>query len=116
MDALRALADRDVAPTVANAIGILKALGAYWSVPWQVPYTILEHEGGVRLFGHNDGVMQTIADARATIFSGLPRDLKVAALGLSANDVTPDAQLCRRFTPSSIAGSRCRSSRGPRSS
>jgi hypothetical protein len=95
LDEIRALAARDVAPTEANAVRLLKALGVYWSVPWQVPYTILEHEGGVSLFRHHDGVMQTIADARATIIPRLPRGLKLAALGLPANDATPDEQLAR---------------------
>ncbi len=95
LDDIRAAAGRGVTPTEANAVRILKALGAFWSIPWQVPYTILEHEGGVRLFAHHDGVMQTIADARATVIPRLPRDLKLAALGLPANDTTPDAQLVR---------------------
>jgi hypothetical protein len=95
LNVLRALSGRDVPPTPPNAARILKALAAYWSIPWQVPYTILEHEGGVALFRHHDGVMQTIADARTTIFPRLPRELKLAALGLPADDPTPDAQLTR---------------------
>lgn len=95
LDQIRALGGRDVAPTEVNAVHLLKALSAYWSIPWQVPYTILEHEGGVSLFRHHDGVMQTIADARATIIPRLARDLKIAALGLPAADPRPDEQLAR---------------------
>ncbi len=95
LDALRALSGRGAAPTEANAVRILKTLGAFWSVPWQVPYTILEHEGGIGKFRDPDGVMQTIASARASVFPRLPRAVKLAALGLPATDTTLDAQLVR---------------------
>jgi hypothetical protein len=95
IDAIRALSRGDVAPTETNALRIVKAVAAYWAIPWGVPYTILEHEGGVRRFAHHDGVMQTIRAARETILPRLPRDLKLAALGLTASDGTSDAQLTR---------------------
>jgi hypothetical protein len=95
LDELRALSGRDVAATEANAVRILRALGAVLGIPWQLPYTVLEHEGGVRLFPHNDGVMQTISVARDTILPRLPRDIKLAVIGLPASDTTTDAELVR---------------------
>jgi hypothetical protein len=93
--AIRALSSREVAPTEANALRVVKAVAAYWSIPWVVPYTILEHEGGVKLFSQHDGVMQTIRSARDTVLPRLPRDLKLAVLGLTARDATSDAELTR---------------------
>lgn len=90
---VRALAGTGVAPTVANAVAILQALGRVFGVPWQLPFVVLEHEGGVRLFGHHDGVMQTIASARQTILPLIPRALKLAVLERAPDDTTPDAAL-----------------------
>jgi len=95
LDGIRALSGREVAPTETNALRIVKAVAAYWAIPWCVPYTILEHEGGVGLFRHHDGVMQTIKAARETVLPRIPRDLKLAALGLRAGDATSDDQLAR---------------------
>jgi hypothetical protein len=94
LDALRPLADRATSPTVANAVAILRPLARYWAIPWQLPFTILQHEGGVRLFRHHDGVMQTIAEARKSIIPALPRPLKLVLLGLPMTDTTtPDGTL-----------------------
>jgi hypothetical protein len=91
--ALSPLTGRTTQPTVANAVAILKPLAAYWNISWRLPFTILEHEGGVRLFRHHDGVMQTIAAARQTILPALPRPLKLMLLGLPAADATPETAL-----------------------
>ncbi len=95
LDALRPLVGRSTAATVPNAIAILRALCAYWSVPLQLPFTLLEHEGGLRLFQHPDGVMQTIASARKSVIPILPRPLKLVLLGLPAGDVTADDRLAQ---------------------
>ena len=95
LDEIRALSGPGVAPTEANAVRILRAVGALLGVPWQVPYTVLEHEGGLRRFTHHDGVMQTISAARDTILPRLPREIKLAVVGLPASDTTADAELVR---------------------
>ena len=67
LDALRPLAGRSTAATMPNAMAILRALCGYWGVPLQLPFTLLEHEGGLRLFQHHNGVMQTTASARKSV-------------------------------------------------
>ena len=93
LDALRPLAGRSTAATMPNAMAILGALCGYWGVPLQLPFTLLEHEGGLRLFQHHDGVMQTTASARKSVIPILPRPLKLVLLGLPAGDVTADDRL-----------------------
>jgi hypothetical protein len=93
LEVLRLLVEPATAPTVPNAVAILKPLAAFWGIPWQLPFTILQHEGGVKLFRHHDGVMQTIAAARKTVLPKLPRPLKLVLLGLPATDPTPDGVL-----------------------
>jgi hypothetical protein len=78
---------------VANAIAIVKLICAYHGIPWRVAYTLLEHEGGVRLFTHQDGVMQTIQGARNANIPRIPRPLKLALLGLAQTDTTADSAL-----------------------
>ena len=91
--ALGPLVGRATQPTVANAVAILRPLADFWGIPLQLPFTILQHEGGVRLFKHHDGVMQTIAAARKTVIPRLPRPLKLVLLGRPASDTTPDNAL-----------------------
>jgi hypothetical protein len=80
-------------PTVADAVALLQPLATVLGIPWPLAFIVLEHEGGVRLFHHHDGVMQTIASARDTIVPLLPRALKLALLGMPATDPTTDAAL-----------------------
>ena len=106
LDALRPLVGRSTAATVPNAMAILRALCAYWGVPLQLPFTLLQHEGGLRLFQHHDGVMQTTASARESVIPILPRPLKLVLLGLPAGDVTADdrlTQALQREFPHSLA-------------
>jgi hypothetical protein len=95
LDALRPLAGRSTAATVPNAMAILRALCAYWGVPLQLPFTLLQHEGGLRLFQHHDGVMQTTASARKSVIPALPRPLKLVLLGRPADDATADDRLAQ---------------------
>jgi len=60
-------------------------------------YTILEHEGGVRLFQHSDGVMQTTQSARKSVIPNLPRELKLTLLGRLLSDSISDQELNRQI-------------------
>jgi hypothetical protein len=95
LDALRPLVGRSTAATVPNAMAILRALCAYWGIPLQLPFTLLEHEGGLQLFQDHDGVMQTTASARASVIPILPRPLKLVLLGRPAGDATADDRLAQ---------------------
>jgi hypothetical protein len=97
LDQLRVLANPSTPATVSNALTIMKIICAYRGIPWRVGFTILEHEGGVRLIKHNDGVMQTISSARKDNIPLIPRPLKLAVLGLPSNDATSDPQLNSRI-------------------
>lgn len=84
-------------PTVRHALAIVQAISRFHGIPWRVAYTLLEHEGGVRLFTHHDGVMQTTRSARGSNIPRIPRPLKLALLGLRPADTTPDADLTQRL-------------------
>lgn len=103
---LARLAAPETAATVANALEIVRALSEYHSIPWQLPYTILNHEGGVRLFSHRDGVMQTTRPARDDYIPRIPRELRLTLLGRRLDDgIAPD-ELTRLFKerfPGSLA-------------
>lgn len=88
-------AAQSIQPTAANALAILKLVCGYYGIPWRIAYTILEHEGGVRLFTHNDGVMQTTQGARNAVIPQIPRSLKLALLGLPLTDATTAEQVLR---------------------
>jgi len=90
---LAAFAAATTQPTVANALAIVKLICAYHGIPWRIAYTILEHEGGVRLFTHHDGVMQTTQGARNANIRLIPRPLKLALLGLPSNAATSEQAL-----------------------
>jgi hypothetical protein len=62
-----------------------------------VGYTILAHEGGVGLFKHRDGVMQTIESSRKDNIPRIPRELKLTLLGLPLTDATSDRTLTSRL-------------------
>jgi hypothetical protein len=95
LQALRPLVAAATAATEANAFAIMQAVCQFMNIPWRLGYTILEHEGGVRLFNHGDGVMQTTRGARNHNIPLIPRDLKLTLLGLPLADQTPDATLER---------------------
>jgi D-alanyl-D-alanine carboxypeptidase/N-acetylmuramoyl-L-alanine amidase len=95
--ALGSLISPATAATPENALSIMKIICQFSSIPWQVGYTILEHEGGVRLFNHHDGVMQTTADARKATIPLIPRPLKLALLSLPSTDKTADATLTSKL-------------------
>ena len=84
-------------PTVDNARRILKALCLYHDMPWRVGFVVLEHEGGVRLLRHADGVMQTTHGARQHRIPRIPRELKLALLGLPSTSSLTVAQLNARI-------------------
>jgi hypothetical protein len=79
--------------TVDNARRVMKAICLYHGIPWRVGFVVLEHEGGVNLFVHRDGVMQTIESARRSVMPRIPRELALALLGLPANSATTAADL-----------------------
>lgn len=85
-------AAQSIQPTAANALAILKLVCGYYGIPWKIAYTILEHEGGVRLSTHNDGVMQTTQGARNAVIPQIPRPLKLALLSLPLTDTTTAEQ------------------------
>lgn len=83
-------------PTVQNAVAIVKAISALHGLPWRLGYTILQHEGGVKLFKHNDGVMQTTRNIRKAAISHIPRALKLVLLGKQLSDKTSDTVLSQQ--------------------
>lgn len=89
---LSTYAAQSIPLTVANVIAILKIICAYYGIPWRIAYTILEHEGGIRLFTHNDGVMQTTRGARNASIPLIPRPLKLALLGYPQTDTITSEQ------------------------
>src|SRR3954470_19852769 len=62
--ALAPLSTPQTTPAVANALDIVRMISQFHSIPWRVPFVVLEHEGGVRIFNHHDGVMQTTDGAK----------------------------------------------------
>ena len=86
--ALSGYAAQSIQLTAANALAILRSICSYYGIPWRVAYTLLQHEGGIRLFTHHDGVMQTTLGARNAIIPLIPRVLKLGLLGRSLADIT----------------------------
>jgi hypothetical protein len=80
-------------PTVPNARAIVRLISQFHGVPWRVPFAVLEHEGGVRLFRHRDGVMQTTDGAKTGAIRSMPRALKLVTTGRSLNDPISDTNL-----------------------
>src|SRR6266516_5939862 len=91
--ALASLAAENTAASHANALSLVKLLSEYYRIPWRVPYVVLEHEGGVEIVKHGDGVMQTTRVARRNIIPRLPRELKLALLERADNDGLSDKKL-----------------------
>jgi hypothetical protein len=94
---LKPLIQPSTAPTVENALNIMRIISLYHSIPWKICYTILEHEGGVRIVRHPDGVMQTTNPVRRSMIPRIPRALKLVLLGLPPNDGAPDSILADRL-------------------
>ena len=90
---LVALSTPQTAANVTNAMGIVRLISQFHSIPWRVPFVVLEHEGGVRIFNHNDGVMQTTDAAKTGAIRTMPRPLKLTVTGRSLNDLISDADL-----------------------
>ena len=80
-------------PTVTNALAIVRLISQFHTIPWRVPFIVLEHEGGVRLFGHHDGVMQTIDSAKTATIRAMPRELKLGIVGRAYDDTIAIAAL-----------------------
>lgn len=99
LESLRQFAIRPIGPTVDHALRIVKLISAYCSIPWRVCYTILNHEGGVRLFKrrHPDGAMQTTSGVRRKVIPRIPRALKLVLLGLQSNDPSDNRILDQRI-------------------
>lgn len=93
LSALRAFVSSTTEPTVENALRIMKLICQVVRLPWPLGYTVLAHEGGVRLFRHGDGVMQTTRGARQSVLPRIPRPLKLTLLDLPPTDRTTDARL-----------------------
>jgi hypothetical protein len=93
--ALRSFVAPETLPTLENALNIMKIICQYQNIPWRIGYTILQHEGGIRLFKHGDGVMQTTRPARQATIPRLPRELKLILLGRSTADPASDQELNR---------------------
>lgn len=92
---LSTLVAASTAATVDNALKIVKLICLFGEIPWRLGYTILAHEGGVRLFRDADGVMQTVRDARKQVIPSIPRVLKLVLLGLPLTDSTRDSILTK---------------------
>jgi hypothetical protein len=84
---------RHVAPTVENALKLMKYLGNILKVPWRLGYVILQHEIGIRGFKHPDGVMQSTRIARNATIPLIPRQVKILLLGLDPTDPKSDKTL-----------------------
>jgi D-alanyl-D-alanine dipeptidase len=96
LSALAAFIAPETAPSVQNALNIMKIICGFRQMPWRLGYTILEHEGGVRLFRkHGDGVMQTTRSAREATIPRIPRELKLALIGPSLSSAASDSDLNR---------------------
>jgi hypothetical protein len=92
--------------TVDNALAIVRLISRFHGIPWRLPFVVLEHEGGVRLFTHNDGVMQTIDTAKEATIRAMPRELKLGIVGRAHNDAIAIAALnteVRQQFPSRLA-------------
>src|SRR6266542_645258 len=79
--------------TVANALSIVRLISRFHGIPWRVPFVILEHEGGVRAFGHRDGVMQVTDAAKPRAIQAMPRELKLVLTGRALADQLATAAL-----------------------
>src|SRR4029450_8351231 len=79
--------------TVANALSIARLISQFHGIPWRVPFVILEHEGGVRVFRHRDGVMQVIDVAKPGAIRAMPRELKLVLAGRALADQIATAAL-----------------------
>lgn len=98
--ALTPLAAPTTAPTAANVVAIMRAVCDFHGLPFALGLTILDHESPSPLqrgFSHGDGVMQTIASARASIIPRIPRPLARVLLGLPAGNAAQDATLTTRL-------------------
>jgi len=82
-----------VSPAIATAVS------ASISTPvWPVVFAVLEHEGGLRLRGHDDGVMQTIDGSRTDALSQIPLELKQSLVADGAlTGGALDAKLLKAF-------------------
>ncbi len=87
------LSSPQTAANVANALAIVRLISVYRRVPWRVAFVVLEHEGGVRKFNHNDGVMQTTDVAKMPAIRSMRRDLKLVITGRALGDPIPEATL-----------------------
>ena len=82
--------------SISDALNVMKLICQYHNIPWRLGYTILVHEGGIKLFRHKinkDGVMQTIETARKDTIPRIPRDLKLTLLGRTMSDTISDKDL-----------------------
>jgi hypothetical protein len=95
-----------------NARAICQFIGIHLSMPWQLLFLVLEHEGGLRNLKHKDGVMQTIDASRHDGVKALPVALKQAIvldstltgaaldralLGTFANKTLTSRRLCAQI-------------------
>jgi hypothetical protein len=97
LQALRPLAAPETAPTIPNALSIVRLISTYQGIPWKICYTVLQHEGGVRLIKHKDGVMQTTDGVRSAMIPQFPRPLMLALLGLDEREQASTAALGQRL-------------------
>ena len=82
-------------PTEANALRIVRALATMYCIPWRIPFAVLEHEGGVQIFRHRDGVMQTTDAVKDHVIRQMPRALKLTLTDLASTATIADAELNR---------------------
>jgi hypothetical protein len=90
-------------PDIASALAWTKTMSSVAGIPWQLAWTILQHEAGIGSpprpgrrgsgFWHPDGVMQTTRGARAGILPTIPDQVLRALLGLPVEDATPAGRL-----------------------
>ena len=95
--ALSSYVSRTTSATHSNALAILQYICLFHNIPWRIAYVVLQHEGGVRLFRHPDGVMQTTRPARNHRIPRIPVVLKRKVLGLPATNASTNAQLNRQM-------------------
>jgi hypothetical protein len=72
--------------TVANALSIVRLISQFQGIPWRLPFVILEHEGGIRAFRHQDGVMQVTDVAKPRAIQTMPHALKLVLTGRALTD------------------------------
>lgn len=94
---LQPFVSRETQPTVENALIILKFICRFSNIPWRIAYNILQHEGGLGRFKHQDGVMQTIKGTRDAIIPKIPPKIKLVLLGLPLTDKATENSLNRRL-------------------